>query len=191
MFTSLILRTDLMGWKMIPRENLISTEFIKSMLKHFPKKIDQLKNYETTKKKSELNSVAEPELLDRTMSRPNGIALNLKQDRLYVSNSDKSDPLWKAFNLSKKGKIASNEIFFDAKPLVKPDRVGVPDGMTVDKEGNVFASGPGGVHVFSPNGVILGSILTESKSSNAEIGGDGYLYITAHNKVLRIKLKGK
>jgi len=68
---------------------------------------------------------------------------------------------------------------------------GNPDGMKVAASGHIFATGPGGVLVFSPEGEHLGTLLTGKKTGNLAFGGDGYLYITADDSVLRVRVHAK
>ena len=79
-------------------------------------------------------------------------------------------------------------MFFDAKELSKEQK-GSPDGLKVDKEGNVFTTGPGGVLVLSPTGKHLGTISTGERISNCAFGDDGRtLYMTSHMWLARIRL---
>lgn len=66
--------------------------------------------------------------------------------------------------------------------------VGNPDGLKVSSTGHIFATGPGGVLVFNPQGEHLGTLLTGKKTANVAFGGDGYLYITADDTVLRVRV---
>jgi gluconolactonase len=71
-------------------------------------------------------------------------------------------------------------------------RAGLPDGLKIDTQGNLFATGPGGVLVLSPDGRHLGTILTGQATSNVAFGDDGRsLYITADMYLMRIRLKAK
>ena len=65
---------------------------------------------------------------------------------------------------------------------------GSPDGLAVDNAGRVWATGPGGVLVFSPEGNHLGTVHTGVKTGNCMIGGDGYLYLAADSQLARLKL---
>ena len=97
-----------------------------------------------------------------------------------------------AYDLQADGTIARGRVFFDAAPLVAQGRIGAPDGMKVDRNGNLFAAGPGGVLVFSPNGKHLGTILTGERTANVAFGDDGStLYITADHTLMRIRLTTK
>ena len=65
---------------------------------------------------------------------------------------------------------------------------GGPDGMKVDQNGNLFASGPGGIYVFTPDGTLLGRISTGERTANCAWGGDGsVLYLTADMYICRIQ----
>jgi gluconolactonase len=71
-------------------------------------------------------------------------------------------------------------------------RQGLPDGMKIDVDGNLFATGPGGVLILSPEGKHLGTILTGQPTANCAFGDDGHtLYITANMFLMRVKLKTK
>jgi gluconolactonase len=68
----------------------------------------------------------------------------------------------------------------------------LPDGMKVDAAGNLFASGPGGILILTPEGKHLGTILTGQATANCAFGDDGRsLYITADMYLMRVKLKTK
>jgi len=131
------------------------------------------------------------ELLTRELHALNGIALAPSEQTLYVSNADRAHAVWMAYDLDGSGRLANGRVFFDATPWTKT-RKGVPDGMKVDQEGHLFAAGPGGVHVFAPDGSRLGSIELDAPTSNLGWGGDGStLYVTAGTAVYRIVLTTK
>jgi gluconolactonase len=130
-------------------------------------------------------------LLTREIRAPNGLAFSPDEKTLYVSNADPNRAIWMAFEVSEDGTLANSRVFFDATAWTKT-RKGVPDGTKVDKDGNLFAAGPGGIHVFAPDGTHLGSIETGVATSNAAWGDDGsVLYITASTAIYRIKLSTK
>ncbi|MGB6266152.1 MAG: SMP-30/gluconolactonase/LRE family protein, partial [Candidatus Acidiferrales bacterium] len=66
---------------------------------------------------------------------------------------------------------------------------GVPDGMKVDREGNLYVTGPGGIWVWDTNGNHLGTILMPEQPANLAWGDAdlGTLYITATTSVYRLK----
>ncbi|HEX4129172.1 MAG TPA: SMP-30/gluconolactonase/LRE family protein [Pirellulales bacterium] len=127
-------------------------------------------------------------LLTKEMTRPNGIAFSPDEMILYVAQSDPEAALWKAFDVQADGTLSQGRVFFDATAWAKAGRPGLPDGLKVDRAGNVFATGPGGVHVFAPDGTQLGSIDTGERTANCAWGGDGtVLYITADMYLCRIQ----
>jgi len=127
-------------------------------------------------------------LLTREVSYPNGIAFSPDEKTLYVACSDRAKPVWCAFDIREDGAIANSRIFFDATEWTKAAKRGGCDGLKVDKDGNVFATGPGGVHVFTPKGEHLGTIVTGEATANVAWGNDGsVLYITADMHLARIK----
>ncbi len=131
-------------------------------------------------------------LLTKAMSRPNGIALSPDEKTLYVANSDPERAIWMAFPLKEDGTLGQGRVFFDATKWVGAEKKGLPDGMKVDQAGNLFATGPGGVHVFAPDGTHLGTFATGEATANCGFGEDGStLFITADMYVGRVKLKTK
>ncbi len=125
------------------------------------------------------------------MTRPNGIGLSPDEKTLYVAQSDPEAAIWKSFEVKADGTLGKSKLFYDATEWVgkKP---GLPDGMAIDAAGNLFATGPGGIHVFSPDGTLLGSFNTGEKTANCTFGGDGtVLYITADMYIARVKLSTK
>lgn len=132
------------------------------------------------------------ELLTKEMTRPNGIALSLDEKTLIVAQSDRAQAIWKAFPIKKDGTLGKSRVIKDVT-----DRIGkmpgAPDGMTIDSKGNLFATGPGGVYVFSPDGKLLGQIFTGHRTSNCTFGGkDGKtLFMTTDDYVTRIRLNTK
>ncbi len=127
------------------------------------------------------------ELLVRDLPRPNGIAFSPDEKYLYVNNSEPRK-LWMRYPVKSDGTLGPGTLFGDA---TSDPRVGAPDGMKVDKQGNVYSAGPGGVWIFSPSGRHLGVILVPERVGNLNWGGaDGkQLYITASSSVYRIPLK--
>lgn len=129
-------------------------------------------------------------LVIRELTAPNGIAFSPTEETLYVSNADPDRPFYMAYDVLRDGSVARGRVFHDATELTRryPGR-GLPDGMKTDSAGNLFAAGPGGVHVFATDGSLLGSIITGVATSNVGWGGDGSdLYITASTDIYRIRL---
>lgn len=130
-------------------------------------------------------------LLTREMTRPNGLAFSPDESRLYVAQSDAKAAIWRVFAMKPDGTLGDGRVLFDATGMTGTRR-GLPDGLKVDTQGNLFASGPGGVLVISPDGKHLGTILTGQATSNCAFGDDGRtLYMTADMYLMRVRLKTK
>ncbi len=131
-------------------------------------------------------------LLTKEMTKPNGIAFSPDEKTLYVANSDPARAIWMAFPVKEDGTLGQGKLFFDATDLVKAGKKGLPDGMKVDAHGHLFATGPGGVLVFSPHGQHLGTIATGVPTANCGWGNDGtVLYVCADKDLCRIKTSTK
>jgi len=130
-------------------------------------------------------------LLTKEIKAPNGLAFSPDEKTLYVTNADRDNAVWLAYDVKGDGTLGAGRVFFDATSWTRT-RHGAPDGMKVDKDGNLFAAGPGGLHVFDPDGAHLGSIDLGVATSNCAWGEDGsVLYITADAAVYRFKLTTK
>lgn len=128
-------------------------------------------------------------LLTKDLEAPNGLAFSPDYQTLYVANSQREKPIWMAYPVKADGSLGSGRIFADSSALYR-EGDGVPDGLKVDVHGNVFATGPGGLLVYSPAGTLLGRVLTGVPTSNAAWGEDGStLFITANHRVLRLVTK--
>ena len=127
-------------------------------------------------------------LLSDKQSRPNGIAFSPDEHILYVANSDPEKALWMAYDLTVGGLTENARVFYDITELVGKEK-GLPDGLKVNKKGYLFATGPGGVLVFSPDGRHLGTIKTGQATANCTFNEDeSILYITADMFLMRIEL---
>ena len=131
-------------------------------------------------------------LLTKALTFPNGIAFSPDEKILYVGVSDEQATRVVAFDVKADGTIANERTFFDAQPLLKGSDQGLVDGLKIDRAGNVWSTGPGGVLVISPTGKLLGRINTGVATANCNWGDDGStLYITAHMFLVRVKTKTK
>jgi gluconolactonase len=139
-------------------------------------------------------------LLDSEMSMPNGLAFSPDFSKLYVANSDPNNKYWKVSDVSPNtGALSNGRVFFDGNDLYEKEvkkgifkeNHGFPDGLKIDIHGNIFASGPGGVLVFSPSGNMIGRFNLDKPVSNIAFGGDGKLYFTNSDMIVRIRIKAK
>ncbi len=129
-------------------------------------------------------------LLESELSHPNGLAFSPDEKILYVSNSNPEEAIWMAYDVLPDGSLSNGRVFFDATDKVGNEFPGLPDGLKVDVHGNIFASGPGGILVFNPEGDHLGTINTTTATANCAFGDDGStLYVTANMNLLRIPLR--
>jgi gluconolactonase len=129
------------------------------------------------------------QLATKELEAPNGLAFSPDFKTLYVANSQTGAPIWKAFTVKPDGSLADGRVFYDSSKLYRQGD-GVPDGLKVDVKGNLFATGPGGVLVLTPEGTLLGRILTGVPTANVAFGEDGStLFVTANHRVLRLRTK--
>ncbi len=130
-------------------------------------------------------------LLTDEVSRPNGLAFSPDEKILYVASSDPKKAIWMSYPVKADGTLGAGKIFFDATGMQK-GRKGLPDGLKVDQAGNLWATGPGGVLIISPEGKHLGTLATGEATANCAWGDDGStLYITADMFLCRVKTKAK
>jgi gluconolactonase len=129
-------------------------------------------------------------LLEKTLTFPNGIAFSPDEKILYIAVSDAKATRVVAYEVQPDGMLAKQRVFFDAQPRNEQKLPGLCDGLKVDRDGNVWATGPGGVMVLSPAGKLLGVIKTGEPTGNCCWGDDGStLYITANYFLVRVKTK--
>ena len=123
------------------------------------------------------------------LQRPNGLAFSPDEKTLYVAQSDPNRAIIMSYLVQNDGSLANGKVFFDATSIGKIDKLkGLPDGMKIDKNGNLFATGPGGVLIISPESKLLGRIDTNEPTANCAWGDDGStLYITSNMYVCRIR----
>ena len=127
-------------------------------------------------------------LLVDSITRPNGLAFFPGEKKLLIANSDPAKPIWYIYDVNSDSLI-NGEIFYDASAHDKSWN-GLPDGFKIDENGNVFATGPGGVYIFNSGGKKLGLIRLDNSTSNCALSKDEKtLFITNDMYVLRIKLR--
>ena len=133
-----------------------------------------------------ISAAGKLELLTKDIPFPNGIALSPDEKKLYVGNS-RPEKYWMVYDIKADGGIANGRKFADVTNEPGP---GSPDGMKVDRRGNVYATALTGIQIFSPDGKRLGAITTPEIASNCAWGdADGKtLYITARTGLYKIRL---
>jgi gluconolactonase len=122
------------------------------------------------------------QLLDSSLTQPNGICFSPDEKRLYVNNS--AERVIYVWDVVQDTVIANRRRFASMNPA------GYADGMKVDSPGNLFSAGPLGIWVFGPDGAVLDTILVPGQTSNCNWGDQDRrtLYITSGNSVYRIRL---
>lgn len=126
------------------------------------------------------------------LSRPNGLAFSPDGKTLYVAQSDPEKSIWMAYPLDANGNAGKGKLIYDATPMGKRGMQGLPDGLKIDKDGNLWSSGPGGMLIISPAGKLLGRMEMGELTSNCAWGNDGStLYMTVDGYVCRIKTNTK
>jgi gluconolactonase len=125
-------------------------------------------------------------LLTKDLSQPNGLAFSPDGKRFYADDSEKRNI--RVYDVNPDGTLANGRIFGE-EPGGKND--GVPDGMKVDKNGNLFIVGPKGIWVWDAKGNHLGTIVVPEQPANLTWGDKDYrtLYITATTSVYRLETK--
>jgi len=134
-------------------------------------------------------------IIDSTLSWPNGIALSPDENYLYVANmeiiqengEDQHDVFWMRYTLNEKGEAIDKGVFYRAPDTSLP---GGPDGMKVDRSGNLFVTGPGGILVLDSTGTHLGTISVPIPATNLAFGPrEKELFITARSTVYRVSME--
>ncbi len=132
----------------------------------------------------------EVRLIDDSLTFPNGIILSPDERTLYVAISDPDRAMIVAYSLDAAGNVSGKRVFADMTNLAKSGLKGLPDGMAIDTQGNLFATGPGGVHIFTPAGVRLGRIDTGRAIANCTFGEDGRtLFLASDDILVRVRTK--
>jgi gluconolactonase len=126
-------------------------------------------------------------LLTDALSGPNGLAFSPDEKYLYVGNWDDRHKVVMRYPVRPDATIGPGEVFFDMTNAPGEDAI---DGVKVDRQGNVYVSGPGGLWVLSPQGRHLGTIVTPMHVHNMAWGdADGQtLYLCARNGLYRMRL---
>ena len=121
-------------------------------------------------------------LLTSDLRQPNGLAFSPDGKRLYIDDTQQREI--RVYDFAPPCELKSGRLFGKEE-----GRGGVPDGMRIDVEGNLYVTGPGGVWVWDPDGNHLGTIMMPESTANLNWGDADYstLYITARTSVYRLK----
>ena len=127
------------------------------------------------------------QLASTDLKGPNGIALSPDEKFLYVGNWDEKKKVIMRYEVQADGALKHGSLFFDMTSAPGEDAL---DGLKVDRQGNIYASGPGGLWIISPQGKHLGTIIPPKHPHNFAWGDeDGRtLYICARSGLYRMRL---
>lgn len=129
------------------------------------------------------------QLVSRDFTGPNGIAFSPDEKYLYVGDWDTKHVVLMRYEVRPDGTLTNGQAFFDMTSALDREQNAI-DGMKVDREGNLYVSGPGGLWVISPAGKHLGTIITPKHVHNMAWGDeDGRtLYLCARSGLYRMRL---
>jgi gluconolactonase len=128
-------------------------------------------------------------LLSTEFTRPNGISLSADEKQLIVANSDRNAAYWYRFTINSDNTLSNKTLIFDATEYVNDQNPGLPDGLKVHSSGALFATGPGGLYIFSPEYALLGIVRTTRATANIAFDtNEQNVYLTADDLVLRIQI---
>jgi gluconolactonase len=133
-----------------------------------------------------LDDAGNVRLLTKDLTQPNGLAFSPDGKHFYIDDSEKRNI--RVYDVASDGTLNNGRIFGE-EPGGKHD--GVPDGIKVDKSGNLFVTGPKGIWVWDADGNHLGTIAMPEQPANLTWGDKDYrtLYITATTSVYRLEMK--
>lgn len=137
-----------------------------------------------------LSPSGEVTLLDKSLTYPNGIIFNQDESQVIVAVSDSKQPNWVIFDLTKDGRLVNKRVFFDPSTIKQEKAPGLPDGLKLHSSGNIFATGPGGVYIFTSNGDLMAHIKLDKATANLAFSSDEKtLFLTSHDVVYELDLK--
>jgi gluconolactonase len=124
-------------------------------------------------------------LLADDFGQPNGLCFSADERRLFVNDTDRQHI--RVFDVKADGTLANSRVWAETKG----EGQGAPDGMKIDTEGTVYCCGPGGIHVFDPQGTCLGVINMPEYTANFCFGDDDFrsLFVTASTSLYRLRVK--
>ncbi len=137
-----------------------------------------------------LNVNGDLTLLDSQLKYPNGVLLVDNDTKLIVAVSDPDNPSWYIYDVDTNGLLENRREFASALDYkFKRGTDGLPDGLKQHRNGTVFATGPGGVWVFTTTGKLLAHLQIEGPVANLAFDeSQDYVYLTSQDRLLRVKL---
>lgn len=122
-------------------------------------------------------------------TQPNGLCFSPDESLLYINDTEQA--LIRVYDVNPQGHLSNERLF--ASGIQTDDAAGAPDGMKCDAQGNVWVTGPLGLWVYAPDGVLLGKIGIPEMVGNIAWGGHGFdqLYIAASHSIYRLKTRIK
>ncbi len=126
------------------------------------------------------------ELLSSDLEGPNGLTFSPDEKYLYVSDWDPKRKIVMRYEVRPDGSLGSGEAFFDMTTAPGEDAL---DGLKVDRQGNLYVAGPGGLWILSAEGKHLGTIIPPKHPHNFAWGDeDGKtLYMTSRTGLYRMR----
>ncbi len=130
----------------------------------------------------------ELKLVSTDLTGPNGLAFSPDEKYLYVDDWDNKNKVILRYDVQPNGSLTNKTVFLDATNEPGEDAW---DGLKVDRQGNVYASGPGGLWIISPEGKHLGTIIGPEHPHNLAWGGEDHktLYLAAQTGIYRLSVK--
>ena len=128
-------------------------------------------------------------LLANDMNHPNGLGFSVDGKTLYVSNS-RPDPHLHAYSVDISGLLINSRIVAEMPYGILGELSGVPDGLKLDAEGNIYVTGPGGIWIWDKYEEFLGVIELPELPANIGWGGidNCTMFVTARTSVYTFEM---
>jgi len=124
-------------------------------------------------------------LLADDFVQPNGLCFSLDESRLFINDTERGHI--RVFGVEANGDLNGGAVW----AVTEGSEPGSPDGMKIDSRGNLYCTGPGGIHVFDASGDLLGVIRTPEYCANFTFGDEDLrsLYIAASTSLYRLRVR--
>jgi gluconolactonase len=127
----------------------------------------------------------ELKLVSTDLTGPNGLAFSPDERFLYVTNWDEQKKVVMRYEPRPDGTLANGQVFFDMGAAPEAEAL---DGIKLDRNGNLFVSGPGGLWVIASTGKHLGTLVAPEPPANLAWGAGGVLWLTGRTGLYRLEL---